>query len=547
MNRILPSLVAALLIFAGTLVGAEFDRQTFLAAVKDKIKAQPGLMQSDPRSLRRIAVVKPVSEAFRRYLANEPPAEAWQRDLIAIPVRALLPNGEKATFEIAVAYLASIETGTPLTALVTLEGRNPSNIQDGLRLRNFVGGLLPAMFDENRPCSFPGFYLYSPSEAQFANSICTDLKQIVLDVRREYAGAQILVVEKQNGNTLIQRSHSLLTQAKGYDNLPVVEASVAALEAAVAGDDVNVIRARAQALITANRDLDQFISDQKARAAALVKARETANQELVKTRTLLKQATGYDKTSKVASAQKPLESALTGENVDEITARTQALVAVNRDIDRFIQDQKAGAETKQRQENQVRAFAAAKQRADRAIESAKVEIATASQWTGDRAVATAVKEMKQSVDELSVKLKGIDPQEEPAISRLTDRLASSEHQVKLLTRQSVVLSSATGKRVYDGCYAWAKRGGLIAGSQVRVFKDEETNKAAQAATNPGEPFCRCVAVTIAGDNRITDEAKLAIAHDMETKDKEDNEQLRVVVGAAFGNCQIKMLNDMTKK
>jgi hypothetical protein len=527
-------------------LAAQFDRQTFLAAVKDKIKVQPGLMQSDPRSWGGISVVTPVSKAFRQYLSNWSPAQTWQLDLITVPGPKVLPNGWKATFEIALAYLDSAETRTPLTALlVNLEDPNPNNILGYGQFRNFVKDLLPAMLDEKRPCSFPGFYLHNPSEVQFANSICTDLKQTVLDARREYADAQMLVVEKQNGNALIQRSHSLLTQAKGYDNLPVVESSIAALEAAVAGDDVNVIRARAQALITVNRDMDQFISVQKARAAALVKARETANQELLKTRALLKQAAGYDKTSQVASAQGPLESALTGENVDEITTRTQALVAVNRDIDRFIQEQRASAERKQRQENQVRAFAAAKQRADRAIESAKAEIASASQWTGDRALATAVQEMKRSVDELSVKAKGIDPQQGPAISLLTDRLASSEHRVKVLTQQSVVLSSATGKRVYDGCYAWAKRGGLIASSHVKVFKDEETNRAAEAAANPGEPLCRCMAVSIAGDNRITDEAKLELAHDLETKNKEDNQQLAVVFALAAEKCQVKMLHDIT--
>jgi hypothetical protein len=74
-----------------------------------------------------------------------------------------------------------------------------------------------------------------------------------------------------------------------------------------------------------------------------------------------------------------------------------------------------------------------------------------------------------------------------------------------------------------------------------------TNKAADLATNVGEYFCRCMAVQIAGDNQITDAAKLAIARDLETKDKEDNQQLAVVAGAAFLKCQMNMMNAMRGK
>src|ERR1039457_854050 len=67
-------LVAALYL-SEALLGAEFNRQSFLTAVKDHIKAQPALMKSDSRSWRGIAVVTPVSEAFRQYQSNEPPGE----------------------------------------------------------------------------------------------------------------------------------------------------------------------------------------------------------------------------------------------------------------------------------------------------------------------------------------------------------------------------------------------------------------------------------------------------------------------------------------
>jgi len=214
MNRTLTlaSVIVALL-FSGELVGAGLDRQTFLAAVKDHIKAQPALMQSDSRSWRGIAVVTPVSEAFRQYLSNEPPGEAWQRDLITVPALKVLPNGWKATFEIALAYLVSAETRTPLTALlVNLEGTNPNNIQGYGQFRNFVKDLLPAMVDENRPCSFQGFYLDTTPEVQFANSICTDLKQTVHDARQEYAATQLLVRPSDAAKEAATQAKEISTQ-----------------------------------------------------------------------------------------------------------------------------------------------------------------------------------------------------------------------------------------------------------------------------------------------------------------------------------------------
>src|SRR5471030_2082357 len=119
---LLGALAAILTVIGVSAQTRQFDRQTILAAVKDHTKAQPALLQSDSGSWRGIAVVTPVSEAFRQYLSNEPPGEAWQRDLVTIPALKVfpalkvLPNGWKATFEIALAYLASAETRTPLTA-----------------------------------------------------------------------------------------------------------------------------------------------------------------------------------------------------------------------------------------------------------------------------------------------------------------------------------------------------------------------------------------------------------------------------------------------
>ena len=125
-----------------------------------------------------------------------------------------------------------------------------------------------------------------------------------------------------------------------------------------------------------------------------------------------------------------------------------------------------------------------------------------------------------------------------------DSLRAEANRANELARQKAVMSTATGKRVYDGCYAWAKRQGLIAGTQVRVFKDEETNKAAEMATNPGEPLCRCVTVQVAGNNEITDAAKLEIGHIMETQNKAGPGPLGIVVSAAMGQCYDQSFKNM---
>jgi hypothetical protein len=125
-----------------------------------------------------------------------------------------------------------------------------------------------------------------------------------------------------------------------------------------------------------------------------------------------------------------------------------------------------------------------------------------------------------------------------------DSLRAEADRANELARQKAVMGTATGRRVYDGCYAWAKRQGLIAGTQVRVFKDEETNKAAEMATNPGEPLCRCITVQVAGNNEITDAAKLEIGHIMETQNKAGPGPLGVVVSAAMGQCYNQSFKNM---
>lgn len=100
-------------------------------------------------------------------------------------------------------------------------------------------------------------------------------------------------------------------------------------------------------------------------------------------------------------------------------------------------------------------------------------------------------------------------------------------------------------RVYKGCYAWAGRNGMVADSSVRVFKDDATNKAADVM-NVGEHLCGCMASKIANDSEITDQAKVEIAHDLETKNREDNQQLALVVARAGAVCQSSLMEQVLK-
>ena len=86
---------------------------------------------------------------------------------------------------------------------------------------------------------------------------------------------------------------------------------------------------------------------------------------------------------------------------------------------------------------------------------------------------------------------------------------------------------------------------MITSAPVRFFKDDATNQAADLATNMGTHLCRCMTVEIAGDTEITDQAKLEIARQFETRDRMDNQALAVVVGASFIKCQAQITDELS--
>src|SRR5947209_2232212 len=82
-----------------------FNRQAFLTAVKDRLKTQGGLMEPtisyDP--LLQLAE----ESTGRRGRTVGDPGSAWQKDLVNIPDSQLRLAGQRTSFGIALAYLAS--------------------------------------------------------------------------------------------------------------------------------------------------------------------------------------------------------------------------------------------------------------------------------------------------------------------------------------------------------------------------------------------------------------------------------------------------------
>ncbi|MFN7650235.1 MAG: hypothetical protein ACK5UT_22300, partial [Acidobacteriota bacterium] len=189
---------------------------------------------------------------------------------------------------------------------------------------------------------------------------------------------------------------------------------------------------------------------------------------------------------------------------------------------------------------------ATKQRSGQAIKSAGSNLAKAAKHSADLDIAAAAKATVKALNEVAAKAKSNDPRDGAALSGAVERLETQDRSLNFLIRQAEVLSTTTGKRVYEGCSAWAKRGGLIANdAPIRYFKDSATNEAADRAANYGRHLCTCMAVEIAGDQELTDQAKLEIAQEFETRNRMKNQALAGVVAVAGGRCQLKGVDDLS--
>jgi hypothetical protein len=179
--------------------------------------------------------------------------------------------------------------------------------------------------------------------------------------------------------------------------------------------------------------------------------------------------------------------------------------------------------------------------------SAKTDVAAESKWSTDKVVASDLQIVSKLMSEVAGRAKTDNPSKATQISSLTEKLIAADTDLKMHGREALAIASITGRRVYDGCYDWAKRHGMIAGTQVKIFKDEDTDRAADLAANMGEHFCRCVSAEFTNDPDVTDAAKLELAHQFATRDQVDNQALALVFGQAAVKCQVQMTGEIIGK
>jgi hypothetical protein len=219
----------------GTKLSAvDFDRQAFLAAVKERFKSEPALMELRSLSDSTLRIDAPVPSIA---------SQDWQKNLINIP--SIGQFGPSASFGVALGYLASQELRIPFA------GKYPFDAviwidNNGVRFNQVYvhPKLLQTVFDDNSSCDSANALGASARIAEFETSLCRDLKQILLEAKNEITDQRLLTAEKRDYRTAIQRTKNLLKQADGFDNQSVVQASIVSLESALSGNNLAEIRAR---------------------------------------------------------------------------------------------------------------------------------------------------------------------------------------------------------------------------------------------------------------------------------------------------------------
>jgi hypothetical protein len=566
MNRRRVFLVTALIVLNAQTWAADFDRRTFLAAVKDRIKAEPKLMTLG-------SVYDPILEINSYPIKTE----GWQKDLMTIPGISLPSLGQNATFGVALAYLASQELGMPFSgrrtdALIILEGVDEAHLSVVIHggLNSFGNNLLPTVFDDKKRCSFQGFFRYVPAETQFANSICNDLKRVVSEARSDFNIGHIFTSQDSppqgrrnadpgpNGRgiggqytasgfqgTSAEATARLERLNKEKSDLLVALGEFGEVPTLQSTTDVRTGNRRLTYARSATGQ-DEITDKANANSAEVEKQLPILRDELKKRRIEYAKQAVQKAGTQLASAYSPRGTPLAS-RLDDLKTRSSQLnveiggVTNDDDVARVYQTAKllnaaSGA---------LAQTAATRLKAEKAVASAKLEVEKSAKWSGDDTVASAVKSTTQTVIQVVAKLQNNDPSDEPQISALADRLTKAEQTVKSATQQVAVLSSGIGKRVNEGCTAWAKRRGMITSAPVRVFKGDATNQAADLAANMGTHLCRCMTTQIVGDREITDEAKLEIARQFETRDRMDNQALAVVVAASSVKCQAQLMDEVS--
>jgi hypothetical protein len=394
-------------------------------------------------------------------------------------------------------------------------------------------------------------------------------------------------------NQEIKRSVNLLRLAEGYKRADQVMAARTALEAEIQGNRVREIKKKTRILIDETLPLEAYVREQTAKREQAFDREKSRFQSLndekqrlvvildgledlgplpsVERTATLQQLMDWRRTVASGGPEEVerlrAESAKVEQQIPllrgEVEKRKQQALAYSREVlqkttapipeakklsDLIEQPEISAADvieayrTAKKLDGQLRALAAATQRAESVIASARIELASAAKYPTDKEVGPADRATTQAMNDLAGMVGNAvigDERHERQITILTEKLSKEASRLAAVNRQHVALSTATGKRVYNGCYAWAKRTGMA--SSVQVFKDDAKN----AIANQGEQLCRCIAAEIAGDREITDEAKLAIAHEFETTDRMRDQQLALIVGVASAKCQIAAMRNLS--
>ena len=291
-------------------------------------------------------------------------------------------------------------------------------------------------------------------------------------------------------------------------------------------------------------DMKKVVSEaryQFQQAELLANAKRIAGDELQKMQGLLGHAPGYGAQAQVTAARESLNFAVRGSNANEIQEKTQAIAAINRDLDEYIKAQQLAAEKTRQQDNQVRLFVAAQQRGDAAVKTATATINSASKWSGEKLVTLARRQASGTLEALSTKLQSVDPNDEREISSLTDRLVSQQTRLRSAIHESQALQSRIGQGIYKGCFTWATRQGLV--PATRMFKSDQDNL--DAGQYRGEQTCRCFSTKIVDVDEITDDFKLAIGRQLASGDRIRNPQMQAVAGSAFASCAQGYIDQIT--
>jgi hypothetical protein len=551
--------LSALLGISGSVCAADFNRADFLAAFKARLQAEPALAASRPYA---------AGLRIETYVAK---TQGWQKDFATIPSLQLPGVESNATFGLALAYVASRELGLPYSssrgdALVLLVGvrvGNPS-VEVDTRPASFGNILLREVFDPARNCAFQyPVYSGTAAEFEFGTSLCRDMKQVLAEVKGsapEGAGRPATAPRGRGMGGQYTSGGFVGDSAQATTKLDQLNKEKTQLIGAISEfgpppemtATTDTRPSSKKTLYVRSRD-GQAEIEQRANANSAEVERQVPvlRAELQKRRIEFARQSAQKGGVQVASAE--FGSAPAGSpwaravaDARESAKRLGSVAAAAASEDDALQAYRTAKDLNAACASLDR-YIGTRQRAAKAIEAAKGELATPAARSADAVVGLNAKETNQALSKVTAAIQTNDPSSEPELATAATSLTKATGYLRAAGLEVATLDTSIGKSVYQGCSAWAKRKGLATSTPVRVFKNDTTNLAADRAANPGLYLCRCMSTQIARDQEITDDAKLEIGRQFATRDRIDNQALALIVGAAGVKCQASMVEDIARQ